>query len=232
MYLEYFLRAREHLSQHGWQPRVVMGKPVSESDLKAVDAEIGVPMPSELRQFYLELGDAFHFITDESGKYPRYGWGHMHLGDHVGCNKNFRREVETAAVHLFMDNKFPEADESGKLPPITGKDFYMETALLKQEMERRFSWVPFWGFGGGGPYLCLDLHTEPPVVRAYTDRFWVTSPKTWDFVVARSFTEFVEKWSRFHFLEPHGVDWPWIFDFQEGTFDWSPEHFQKVSTSP
>src|SRR5262245_7102847 len=97
MYLELFLRAQDFLSRHGLRPRVVMGKPVSESDLKAVDEEIGVPMPSELRQFYLELGDAFAFITDESKKYPYFGWHHLHLADHVIGNKLFRQNVEEAA---------------------------------------------------------------------------------------------------------------------------------------
>jgi hypothetical protein len=67
------------------------------------------------------------------------------------------------------------------------------------------------------------------MVRAYTGCFWVTSPQTWNFVLAKSFTEFVEKWSRYYFLAPK-ADWLNICSFLEGTFDWSPEHFPQIGT--
>jgi hypothetical protein len=121
-----------------------MGKPVSESDLEAVDAEIGVPMPSELRQFCLELGDAFVFFTDESKKYPYFGWEPIHLADFVIGNQNFREDIEEAVL--------PEINSSSK---------FVDPVLLRQEMERRFSWMPFWGFGAGGltfVWICIPIH--------------------------------------------------------------------------
>jgi hypothetical protein len=152
------------------------------------------------------------FFTDESKKYPYFGWEPMRLTDFVFGNKNFREDIEQEA-----------------LPRISRPSKSVDPAALRQEMERRFSWMPFWGFGAGRPYLCLDLHTSPPMVRAYTGCFWVTSPQTWNFVLAKSFTEFVEKWSRYYFLAPK-ADWLNICSFLEGTFDWSPEHFPQIGT--
>jgi cell wall assembly regulator SMI1 len=212
MYLEYFLRARDFLSQHGLKPRVVMGQPVSESDLKAVDAEIGVPMPSELRQFYLELGDGFAFIPDDSKNSQLVGWGYLHLADHRIGNKTFNQEVEEQAM-----------------PEINNPSRWTDPVLLRREMERRKLWIPFYGFGGGA-YLCFDSFTKPATVRFFESVFWVDRSETWDFVIASSFSEFVEKWSQHHFLTPLG-NWLIFSQGRKGTFDWSSEHFPIVGKS-
>lgn len=72
MYLEYFLKAREYLRGHGLKAEVKMGSPVTEDDLNAMDLETDLPLPAELRHFYLELGDGFHFEPDEAGRTPAY----------------------------------------------------------------------------------------------------------------------------------------------------------------
>ncbi len=64
MFIEYFIYARECLTQQGLKPALVMGTPVSENDLHALDEETDLPMPPELRRFYLEMGDGFRFIPD------------------------------------------------------------------------------------------------------------------------------------------------------------------------
>ena len=53
---------------------------------------------------------------------------------------------------------------------------------------------------------------------------WVALSPWWDFVLASSFTEFVERWSRYHFLSPAG-EWTSFCRERSGKFDWAPKHF-------
>jgi cell wall assembly regulator SMI1 len=210
MFLERFLHARQYLRQQGLRPQVVRGAPVSQSDIKAVDAETGFPMPPELRQFYLELGDGFMFNPDDTESSELIGWEPMHLEDHRICNKGFGSRIHEEV-----------AREIGSGLPRT------DPALLRQEMKRRKAWMPFYGFVGGGDYLCLDLGVTPPSVRFFEAIAWVAIPSTWDFVVAPSFVEFVERWGRYHFLSPRG-GWTSYCEELSGQFDWAPEHFPQL----
>jgi hypothetical protein len=210
MFLEYFIRAREYLSQHGLKPGMVMGAPVSEHELNALDKETDLPTPPELRHFYVEMGDGFRFDPAESDLSGLVGWDPMRLADHRICNIGFGGEIEREAM-----------SEIGKPTPRT------DPALLKEEMQRRKLWMPFYGLVGGGDYLCLDLSVSPPSVRFYESLVWVAVPWTWDFILAPSFTEFVERWSRYHFLTPAG-EWTSFCTERSGRFDWAPEYFPTI----
>jgi len=89
--------------------------------------------------------------------------------------------------------------------------------------------MPFYGFVGGGDYLCLDLSARTPAVRFYESQAWVALPHRWDFVLSPSFTEFVEQWSRYHFLTPAG-EWTSFCRERSGLFDWRPEHFPRINS--
>ena len=187
-----------------------MGSPVSERDLRASDASTDFPMPLELRQFYLELGDGFAFLPDEGDTSHLVGWDYMHLADHKIWNNGFGGAIEEEAMR-----------EIEQPSPRTNPE------LLKQEMARRKRWMPFYGFVGGGDVLCLDLNMSPPAVRFYEAQVWTALPHRWDFVLAASFTEFVERWSRYHLLSPSG-GWTSFCRERAGLFDWAPEHFPRV----
>lgn len=211
MLKENFSRAREYLRQHGLKAEVAVGTPVSERDLNASDAETDFPMPVELRRFYLELGDGFAFFPDVSGSSTLVGWEYMHLADHKIWNKGFSSQIEEEATR-----------EIAKSSPRTDRE------RLHLEMTRRKRWMPFYGFAGGGDVLCLDLNVTPPSVRFYEAQTWVALPKTWDFTLALSFTEFVERWSSYGFLSPAGAWTSFCARGFSGEFDWAPGHFPRV----
>lgn len=215
MYLEYFLKAREYLRGHGLQAEVKMGSPVTQGDLNALDLETDLPMPAELRRFYLELGDGFHFEPDENDQlvtdFDLVGWEHMRLSEHRICNIGFAGAVEEEALYEINCAR-PRVDVD----------------LLKVELERRKQWMPFYGFVGGGDYLCLDLSMTPPAVRFYASLTWRACPQDWSFILASSLTEFVEQWSRYHFLSPSGA-WTSFCHERRGRFGWEPEHFPQIN---
>jgi SMI1 / KNR4 family (SUKH-1) len=211
MYMEHFIRAHDYLREQGLKPSLVKGSRVTEKHLRALDVETDHPMPEELRRFYLELGDGFRFELDESNS-ELVGWEPMNLSQHQICNRGFGSQIEEEVTR-----------ELGK------KNRRSDPALLRQELERRKRWMPFFGFVGGGDYLCLDLTTNPPGVRFYEALIWTGVPSTWDFILASTFTEFVERWSRYHFLSPHGVPWTsFCTGGRAGRFDWAPEHFPRI----
>ncbi|HWQ92289.1 MAG TPA: SMI1/KNR4 family protein [Clostridia bacterium] len=210
MFLEHFISAREYLSQQGLKPTLVMGALVSKSDLNASDKETDFPMPPELRQFYLELGDGFGFLPNGEEDFKLVGWEHMHLADHRIWNKGFGAAIEEEAMREI------------------GKPSTPDPELLKHEMARRKQWMPFYGFVGGGDVLCLDLNTSPPAVRFHEAQLWVALPQRWDLVLASSLTAFVRQWSRFQFLSPAG-GWTSFCRERSGRFDWAPEHFPQIN---
>lgn len=212
MFLEYFLRASDNLRNAGLQSAVKIGSAVSEDYLKALDLETDLPMPKELRQFYMELGDGFTFIPDDVSDSSLVGWEPMRLRDHKGCNIGFMGQIEEEAMHEINSPR-PRAD------PVR----------LRDEMARRKQWVPFYGFVGGGDYLCVDTSETPNPIRSYESLSWRSSPQTWDFILAPSFTEFVERWSRYNFLTPSG-EWTAFCQGRSGQFDWKPQHFPQIGT--
>jgi cell wall assembly regulator SMI1 len=216
MFLEKFIRARDNLIDRGFKPALTMGSPVSERDLDALDAKTNFSLPPELRQFYLEMGDAFGFEPDtrnspaHAGWEP--GWEVMRLADHKIHNIGFVSAIqEEAATALGRKNS--------RTPP----------ELLKQEVERRKRWMPFYGFGGNGNCLCLDLAENPPTVRFYDSITWTNLPQAFDFILASSFTEFVERWGHYNFLAPKRVWWTSFCDDCSGRFDWAPGHFSRIN---
>ncbi len=207
MFAKYFTDARENLRRLGFQAAIRMGTLVLEDHLLNLDLQTDLPMPPELRRFYLELGDGFEFIPDESDEVNRVGWEPMHLSDHRICNMGFYSQIE-----------------EGAMQELNGRHPRVNPDQLKEEMEKRKKWMPFYGFIGGGDYLCLDLSVNPPTVRFYAAFTWMATPATWDFVLAPSFTDFVERWSRYNFLSPSGA-WTSFCHELSGQFDWKPEHF-------
>jgi hypothetical protein len=91
MFLDYFTRARDYLSEQGLKPCIELGECVSEIELAALDSSTDMPMPAELRQFYLELGDGFRFIPDAARESNLTGWEAMHLDKLIGRLNIFRK---------------------------------------------------------------------------------------------------------------------------------------------
>jgi hypothetical protein len=211
MFLENFIFARDYLSHRGLKPALKMGSPVSERDLDVLDAETDSPLPAELREFYLEMGDGFEFVPDENPDSKWTGWEQMWLSDHKICNIGFCTQIEEEANTEIARSK-----------PRTPVE------LLRQEMEKRKRWMPFYSFAGGGNYLCLDLSVTPPAVRFYEALYWVAIPQSWSLLIASSFTEFVREWSRHYFLTPSG-EWTSFCRDRSGRFDWHSKHFPQIN---
>jgi len=208
MYLEKFIEARSVLRKQGLDPLLWQGKPLSEKDLDAVDQRTDYSMPAELRRFHLEMGDGFEFIPNDDPETPLDGWTRNCLHDYATWNKGFHMAIEEEAEDEIASSR-PRADPR----------------LLQEEVERRKKWIPFYGFNGAGNVLCLDAEGK---VRFYEAASWVALPQSWDLVLADSFTDFVEKWSRYCFVAPgSGSSWDSFLVNHSSSFDWSPSHFPR-----
>lgn len=208
MFKELFLDARDYLNQRGFKATLIMGVPVTEAEISAVDSLTDFPMSLELKRFYSELGDGFEFrVEGRDNDCDMVGWEPMRLADHQIANTGFGQQLEEEALR-----------ELGRTSPRVNE------ALLKKEVVRRKQWMPFYGFAGGGNYLCLDLSMTPHPVCFYEALVWPSRIKTWDFILAHSFTDFVQRWSRFHYLTPSG-EWTSFCQERTGQFDWDAKYF-------
>lgn len=204
MFREHFISAQNYLCQRGLHPVVRHARMVLETEIDLVDQRTDRPMPVELRRFYTELGDAFEFIPDDIPNSTLDGWEPNHLSDYEIWNRGFSGAIEEEA-----------AQEIGSGRPRA------EPQPLREEAERRKLWIPFYGFNGGGDVLCLDSEGK---VRFYEALVWRACPGTWDFVLANSLADFVERWSRYCFVAP-GCRWTSFCCECSGIFDWGPSHF-------
>jgi len=200
MYLPLFQSALTHLRALGMDAAIIPGTPVTAADLDAVDQVTDYPMPEPLRRFYLELGSGFRFEPDQRDFSGLWGWDPMWLDDHRISNTDFHFQVE---------------DDVSNHPRVT-KDERFEAIVADRKR-----WVSFY-FGGDGCRLCLD---PAGAVRYYQVIWWPGLPDTWDFRLADSFDDFMERWSRYHFISPEGREWTSFCYDRCGSFDWAPEHF-------
>ncbi len=204
MYREYFDAAKEYLQQQGMKPAFWKKRDVSASDIDLINQRTDRPMPSELRRFYIEMGDAFQFIPNDVPDAPIEGWEPNHLDDYAIWNRGFWTRIEEEVTR-----------ETESVRPRVAPQ------LLRQEAERRKLWTPFYGFVGSGDVLCLDSEGK---VQFYQAMDWTACPDMCRFVLADSFTDFVERWSNYSFVAP-ACGWTSFCWNRSGVFDWSLSHF-------
>jgi len=209
VYREYFIAAKDYLQQHGMNPVLRQKRVVSEAEMDLIDQRTDRPMPSDLRRFYIEMGDAFHFVPNDVLDSPLEGWEPNHLDDYAIWNKGFHTAIEEEVSREIASSR-----------PRVHPD------ILREEGERRKKWIPFYGFVGGGDVLCLDADGK---VQFYQVMDWTALPNLCNgFVLADSFTDFIERWSKYSFVVPGSVcGWTSFCWNRSGVFDWSPSHFPR-----
>jgi len=201
MFKERFHAAQEALRERGLNAALVNHKGgLSEVDLLMADKKTDRPMPQELRDFFTEVGDAFEFLPDASEQSSLFGWEPIHLSDFIIHGQGFSAAIDEDLSHSSS----------------------IDTSRLREEAARRKHWIPFYGFLGGGDFLCLDSGGR---VQFYQTLDWTQDVRLCEgFMVAGSFSEFVERWSEFHFIGPQGGWTSFCWD-RDGVFDWAPDHF-------
>jgi hypothetical protein len=206
VYKEYFIAAKEYLQRQGMNPVLSSKRTVSEADINIIDQRTDWPMPSELRRFYVEMGDAFEFVPNDVPDSPLDGWEPNHLNDYAIWNQGFHTAIEEE-VSRALASRHPQVDPG----------------LLREQAEKRKKWIPFYGFPGGGDVVCLDSDGK---VQFYQALEWAGSPDLCrGFVLADSFTDFVARWSKYSFVCPSRSGWTSFCWNQTGVFDWSATHF-------
>lgn len=205
MYKEHFIAAKDCLQRQGMNPVLWQKRAVSEADIDLIDQQTDRPMPSELRRFYIEMDDAFRFLPNDIPDSPFDGWEPNYLHDYAIWNRGFDTAIEEDVSREIASSR----------PRV-------HPQLLREEAERRKKWVPFYGFNGAGDVLCLDSEGK---VQFYQAMDWTGCSDLCGFVLADSFTNFVERWSNYSFVAP-GCPWTSFCRNCSGVFDWSPSHFR------
>jgi len=203
MYSAYFIAAAHHLTGRSILPEIGERKGCTEEELARIEIRMGSVIPAELRAYYSELGSWFSFTPD----IDQTGFRVAPLLD-LESQQGFAQTIVEEAEHEIQSER----------PRV-------EPHLLRAEAERRANWFPFYNIGGGGYLLCLDLARDPHPVCYHEAVYWRgLSPSSWTFELAPSFTEFLQRWSRYCFSEPGSEITTFCMD-RKGAFDWDSEHF-------
>ena len=208
MYREQFEAASQFLRSKGMHPHFESRSPVTEDDILELNKVTDLPMPTQLKDFYLEMGDGFYFRPDSADDSSLEGWEGNLLSDYRIHNQGFWTAIEEE-----LQNEL-----SRDLPRN-------EPVLLKEQADCRKVWVPFYGFVGSGDLLCLNAQGR---VMFYQALDWVADPDLCQgFEVADSFESFVNQWSKFSFISPD-QGWTSFSWNRSGQFDWDASHFPQV----
>lgn len=196
-YLAIFEQASINLSTEGFYVKILKGEPVTAAEIDRIEKKIGKIINPELKFFLLELGDRFQFCIHDIEGNEVPSWDPIGIEDLATHNQGFGEMI---------------------CEEISGNS----NLMVKNEADSRKSWMPFYGFSGGGDILCLDKNGY---VRFYESLTWQHLPSTWSAFVATSFHDFVTKWGERSFIAPMG-DWAACCSDLVGEFDWNHDLFQ------
>ena len=202
---KHFESAISHLTSMGAEYDMYQGEAVSETTIANLEAKLGWSLPTELREFYLEMGDGFSICPhgDEGGFFVE-----------PMCELEAKNSWEDQ-----VEGCFTMVDDS---PDAASK--------AEEEFQRRLNWFPFHGFGSGGYFFCIDTNEPRGPIRYYERVYWPTdSPEQWSFSLADSLEDLVTQWSRYCFAGP--TDSGGMINHVmglEGRFDWQTTPFPDI----
>ena len=203
-YRKLFETTAARLSTAGIAAHFSHGAPVTSAQIHRCEDECGVPMPSTLRQFYLDVGDGltFHWTIDPSNASLPF------------CQLNVPSiaELKSAIAYLLMLNECLVDDDFHKA---------QEQTLARIHYQRQKVLYPF--LKCNADVLCIETIGENQAV-VFHDHEW-SSYVHGDSgtLIARSLAEFWHGWSTVAFVEPKDFWWPGTQN-AFGT-EWSVERF-------
>lgn len=194
--------ARAALTSHGIEVTAEYGEPLTSAAIEAVEATLGMRLPTPIRQLYLDIGDGLHFVWDLEGSRNMGYFELMPLKDLIKEHKT--------------DIGFREGMVKGEDNPNTKRVW---ASMLK--------WIDFHSEGNGDTFA-LDTSRDPhPVV--FNQHDWNDGgDETNGFVLGDDLNSFMIKWGSLCFQRPKGLWWPSVRkDFR---VDWESDEFSKALT--
>jgi SMI1 / KNR4 family (SUKH-1) len=190
------------------------GDILSSSAISEFEAELGLRLPTELRQYLTEVGDGFSL---------QYEWQTEHGTDLFDWSIS---PIEDILAEREEAKDILEAITDGN-----GSDYGFEDVSPEQiEAARlRLAWLPVHGVGDGGYVFAMDSSSEPAPIRFFDIHYGAVTPVASSLILAPSLTQWVRSWSRFCFSKPAPGGKPYEFATfaasRSGLFDWAPENF-------
>jgi cell wall assembly regulator SMI1 len=185
------------------------GEPVTHEALAAVEAEMKVRLPTELREFYLTVGDGFTLYWETDPDDPKKLWGSLRvpeLAALAGMYSGWRGLV------LYT----PERAEEYGFP------YTKDPTLAKRTAARMWHWLPVIEEPNGDA-ICLDLGAPGcPVV--FDKHDWMDGGSGDNgHLLAPNWRAFLVSWGSVCFQDP--IHWSWYLR-PGGGVDWSGEAFR------
>jgi cell wall assembly regulator SMI1 len=203
---------RRHLERHGVVCDISIGEPASAQELAAVENELGVTLPGELREFYTTVGNGYSMYWNADASNARNPWGSLQVLSLVSL-----AEVYTGWRGMALYDS--EAADRYGFP------YTKNPTLAKQTAARQWHWLPVIE-EGNGDLICVDLSVSGgPVVFHQHD--WLDGGTGDDgHVLAPGWGAFLNGWGSVCFQNPAGLYWPHCF-LPGGGVAWDGEEFRE-----
>lgn len=207
---KYFYAAHDHLKAIGLAPEIRSGQRLLVQDVKDLESELGRPLPQELTEYFLELGDGFAFLCGHPKRMLVAYWGIPPLAEMLSC---------WSCIH----------DEAVSVSKGENDYVHDGTEECRREASKRLHWLPIENLSG--TYICIDMACHPSPIR-YHNKYWAVGTGASEgnsMILAPSLRDYIRMWSRFCFSEPvidgHPLGLGSYVDGKEGVFDWDPSRF-------
>lgn len=199
------------LDELGMDGSAPCGEFVTDEELSACEAQMGVRLPAELREFYQTIGDGLVLFWQSDPDDPQKPWGGLEVPSLASLVEMFRG---WRGLVLYT----PERAEEYGFP------YTKDPTLAKRTAARMWHWLPVIAESNGDA-ICLDLGTTGcPVVFDRHD--WMDGGSGENgHLLAPNWRAFLVDWGRVCFQQPDGLYWPRCI-LPGGGVAWDGEHFR------
>ncbi len=202
---------RHHVKRQKVDCVVKSGPPASEKAVAAVETELKVRLPAELREFYQTVADGYEMFWSADPNDAKQPFGALQVPKLSSLAEMCYGWRETALYN-------PEEAEKYGFP------YTKDPALAKRTASRQWHWLPVIE-EGNGDLLCTDLSVPGgPIIFHKHD--WLDGGTGDDgHPLAPSWGAFLAGWGSVCFQFPNGLYWPSCFQ-PGGGVAWDSEKFR------
>lgn len=203
-YRHLFQNTQDRLRSRGITASLKVGPSVSIADFEPLEAVAKLPIPSSLRQFYLEVGNGltFHWAVDLDRPSQKFCRLNVPTLDQLLLGFSYLRMLnECLASHDFREAQ--------------------DVEYARRQFHRQLTYFPF--LTANADLLCIEPTSDREAV-VFCDHEWSDYPTgNSGVVLAESLHEFWRGWSQVGFVEPIEFWWPKAIRDRQAI--WSEENF-------
>ena len=189
-------------------------RPLSQTELNNFKELTKLSLPTKFESYLLEFGfgNVFNYEYSDENDTSTFGLG-------LSCLKDV--EAEWEEVSDIFNAILSGNGEAYGIPN--------DDAESIKNAEIRKNWLPIYDIGNGGYVLSIDTSTPGGAIVYQDINYGFSGPESRSIIVAKSFEEWILKWSHYCFSNPveegDHCFWASFVGYKTGEFDWDESNF-------